>query len=138
MWDPSHQTVTQAVEKVQRFTLRMCLKNWYSTYEELLKDSKLPTLKDRSPLKLSYHFQVMNGSVSFPNAPLTLRQTRTLRNSECLLLKRPIARTNSDMYSFFPHVISLLCGIVYLHQFINVHHCYLSSITYVVILYLVP
>ena len=27
VWDPSHQTLTQAVEKVQRFAFKMCLKN---------------------------------------------------------------------------------------------------------------
>ena len=69
VWDPSHQTLIQAMEKVQRFTMKMCLKNWSGTYDELLRDSKLPTLKDRrSLLKLSYLFQVMNGSFSFPDA----------------------------------------------------------------------
>ena len=135
VWDPSHQTLTQAVEKVQRFALKMCLKNWSSTYEELLTDSKLPTLKDRRTLlKLSYLFQVMNGSFSFPNAPLTLRQTRTLRNSECLLLERPIVRTNAYMYSYFPHVISLWNS---LPSF--VHKCTsLSSFKYNLRSHLVP
>ena len=135
VWDPSHQTFTQAVEKVQRFALKMCLKNWSSTYEELLTDSKLPTLKDRRTLlKLSYLFQVMNGSFSFPNAPLTLRQTRTLRNSEYLLLERPIVRTNAYMYSYFPHVISLWNS---LPSF--VHKCTsLSSFKYNLRSHLVP
>ena len=135
VWDPSHQTLTQAVEKVQWFALKMCLKNWSSTYEELLTDSKLPTLKDRRTLlKLSYLFQVMNGSFSFPNAPLTLRQTRTLRNSECLLLERPIVRTNAYMYSYFPHVISLWNS---LPSF--VHKCTsLSSFKYNLRSHLVP
>ena len=84
-WDPSHQTLIQAVEKVQGFAMKMCVKNWSGTYDELLRDSKLPTLKD------SDLFQVMNGSFSCPNAPLTLRQTRPLRNSESqLLLERQL------------------------------------------------
>ena len=83
--------------------------NWSGSYDELLRDSKLPTLKDRRLLlKLSYLFQVINRSFSFPNAPLTLRHTRSLRNSESqLLLERPFARTNAYMYSYFPHAISL-------------------------------
>ena len=98
VWDSSHQTLIQAVEKVQKFTMKMCLKNWSGTYDELLRNSKLPTLKDRRPLlKLSYLFQVMNGSFSFPNAPLILRQTRPLRNAESLL---ETTCTNKCIYVF--------------------------------------
>ena len=96
VWDPSHQTLTQAVEKVQQFIFLKDVSKKLVHYIELqLTDSKLPTLKDRTLLKLSYLFQVMNGSFSFPNASLTLHQTRTLRNSECLLLERPIVRANA-------------------------------------------
>ena len=66
VWDPSLQILTQAVEKVQGFAMKMCLKNWSGSYDELLRDSKLPTLKDRRLLlKLSYLFQVINRSFSF-------------------------------------------------------------------------
>ena len=83
VWDPSLQILTQAVEKVQEFAMKICLKNWSGSYDELLRDSKLPPLKDRRLLlKFSYLFQVINRSFSFPNAPLTLHQTLSLRNSE--------------------------------------------------------
>ena len=80
----------------------------YSAYTDLLTYSELPTLQTRRLFfKLSYLYQVINGSFIFPNAPLTQRHIRPLRNSDSYLLERPATHTNAYMYSFFPHVISL-------------------------------
>ena len=105
VWDPSLQTLAYAVEKVQKFALKMCLKDWSSTYRDLLDLSELPTLQlRRTFLKLCYLYKIMNGFFIYPNAPLVSRQIRPLRNSSCHLLERLPSRTNA---SYFPHTISL-------------------------------
>ena len=96
VWDPNCQNLHQAILYKTGPTC---------TYEELLTNSKLQTLKDRRlSLNLSYLFQVLNGSFIFPNAPLSLHQ---IRNSDSQLLERPVTQTNVYKYSYFPHVISL-------------------------------
>lgn len=54
VWDPYHKTEIEALEAVQRFALRMCLKSWSADYDQLLLETGLPSFKTRlSALSLS-------------------------------------------------------------------------------------
>ena len=46
-WDPFLKKDIELIEDVQKFALRVCLKSWSATYEELLKHFNLPTLQTR-------------------------------------------------------------------------------------------
>ena len=107
-WDPHQQGHINSLEKVQKFALKVW--KWNMDYDSLLNFCKLPTLVSRRHyLKLSFLYQVIHGSFTFPNAPLercfipsNLRST-----ASSFLLQRPRTHTNAYQYSFFPHVIAL-------------------------------
>ena len=61
----------------------------------------------RHNLKLCFLFQVVNGRLPFPNAPLVRRLTLSLRNSNPHLLVQPVVHSKAHQFSFFPHSISL-------------------------------
>ena len=99
---------------------------WYS-YDELLRDSKLPTLKDRRLLlKLSYLFQVINGSFSFPNVPLTLCQTRSLRNWILASIWRDHSHEQMHICIHIFHMLFLYVT-TYPCHFTIVHHYLLNK-----------
>ena len=59
---------------------------------------------DAGGLKLTYLFQVVNGSFHFPNAPMTMhfRDPRLRNMSRTPLSPIPLARTDSFKFSYFP------------------------------------
>ena len=109
VWDPQKTTLCQKLEKVQKFALKVCSKNWSSDYEHLSNITNLPALSIRREyLKLTYLYQILNGSFIFPNAPLERCNIPVnLRNSNTIQFVRPICHTNAYMNSFFPHTISV-------------------------------
>ena len=69
---------SMGLESVQKFALKMCIKNWSSSYSENLEACSLPELTARRKyLSLCYFYKLANGSFEFPNCPTTLRQTTT-------------------------------------------------------------
>ena len=64
VWDPHLPTQCKALEKFQKFSLRMSSKQWQEPYDSLLLSSGLHTLESRRKiLKLSLFGQVMHGTV---------------------------------------------------------------------------
>jgi hypothetical protein len=56
---------------MQKFALRVCLKSWSATYEELLDQSNLPALQTRREhAKLCHLFKIINKATFFPEALL--------------------------------------------------------------------
>ena len=47
VWDPHLQKDIDKLEKVQKFALRMCTKNWMAGYDDLLTCCNIPSLKTR-------------------------------------------------------------------------------------------
>ena len=107
VWDPHCITHINALEKVQKFSLRMSYKAWDEEYDNLLSRANLkPLAKRRKFLKVCYLYQVMNGTSNFPNAPIERRNIDPrLRNSESQQL---FAMTNAYQHSFFLHTFSIL------------------------------
>ena len=107
-WDPHQQGHINSLEKVQKFALKVW--KWNMDYNSRLNFCKLPTLVSRRHyLKLSFLYQVIHGSFTFPNAPLERRfiPSNLRSTASSFLLQRPRTHTNAYQYSFFPHVIAL-------------------------------
>ena len=111
VWDPYCSSHVDALERVQKFALRMCFKNWNLEYQQLLVASKLQSLAVRRKyLKLCYLFQVLNGTFRFPDLPTSRSPIDSrLRSADPAQLHlQPIfARTRSYQQSFFPKTITL-------------------------------
>ena len=92
VWDPHQQGLINSLERVQKFALKVCTRNWSSDYESLLQLCNLPTLASRRHyLKLCLLYQVVNGHIHFPKAPVAPRNlSRSLRNTTTLALERPV------------------------------------------------
>ena len=63
-----------AIEKVQHFALRICLKDWSLDYDEALDRAHLPSLvtrRDRAGL--CYMYNIVHSSIDFESAPVEPR-----------------------------------------------------------------
>ena len=109
VWAPFLVKDIQKLESVQKFALKMCSKNWGSSYSENLEACSLPELTSRRKyLSLCYFYKLANGTFEFPNCPTTLRQSNyNTRSSQSIIYTQPYAHCNSFFYSFFPRTVSL-------------------------------
>ena len=107
VWHPHLATDTAALEKVQKFALRICSRNWCSTDGDLLEMFKLESLEHRRiHLSLCRFSKIINGHVTYPpnhlpNRYFPSRCTHTLQY--CI----PPARTNHLKCSFMPRTIAV-------------------------------
>ena len=109
IWWPFLQKDKAALEKVQKFALRMIYHAWSLDYENLLRISTLPTLEERRVfMKLCLLYQILNGLCYF-NPRIFSPCTSIIRHhaSHSLTLYEPFCHTTSFKYSFVPHTISL-------------------------------
>ena len=114
VWDPHQVGFIHSLERIQKFALRMCTKKWNLEYNILLDSCDIPSLAvRRQHLKLCFLFQLINGHIIFPDAPLVLRPLLNLRNSSPHLLMQPAVHSSAHQFSFFPHTISLWNQSVY-------------------------
>ena len=71
MWDPYLIKDVEILEKMQKFGLKMCLKDWSSDYSNLLTTAKIPTLSSRrSQARLTHMFKIMHEQTDFPDVPI--------------------------------------------------------------------
>ena len=99
-----------APESVQKICFKgICAKRWNTSYKNLLDLSGLPALTSRrTNLKLCFLYRVLHNPSLHSTAPLLHHNIPVnVRNDSLLSLVRPFAHTNSYIYSFFPHSISL-------------------------------
>ena len=60
--EPPSQGLSDSLERVQKFALRMCMRDWSGDYATLLQSSNLPPLASRRRyLKLCFLYQVIQG-----------------------------------------------------------------------------
>ena len=101
VWNPHMQKYIDQLERVQKFALRMCAKQWDVDYTDLLTHFNLPSLANhRRYLSLSTMYKIVHNLVYFPQGIFVPRFT-TLRSSLLFLYHQPFAHTNA----FF----SLIC-----------------------------
>jgi len=107
VWYPYLQRDIQQLERVQKFALRMCSKQWDLGYEELLNLFNIPSLDDRRKyLNLCTMYKIVHDHVYFLHGVFVPRVT-TLRSASKLVLHQPFARTSSFLHSFVPHTCAL-------------------------------
>ena len=106
VWDPHLTKDTNKLESVQKFALKMCLKQWDLGYQDLLDLSQLPTLENRRLyLKLCTLYKIIHGYFYFPPnvfVPQVSRQSYSLP-----LMHQPHAHTNAFQSSFVPSSVSV-------------------------------
>ena len=62
VWDPYLKKDIEAIEHVQKFGLKVYLKDWHFSYDNLLNIANIPTLASRKQqLKLCELFNIING-----------------------------------------------------------------------------
>ena len=74
VWDPYLVKDIEAIECVQKFGLKVCVKNWHCSYDNLLNVTNIPLLASRrQQLKLCQLFNIINGYSVFPDSPAARR-----------------------------------------------------------------
>ena len=104
IWDPHFIQDSNKLESVQRFALKMCLKQWDLGYQDLLDLSQFPTLENRR-LYLKLCTLYKHGYFHFPTnvfVPQVSRHSHSLP-----LIHQPRAHTNAFQSSFVPSSVSV-------------------------------
>lgn len=122
VWNPYLQRDIQQLERIQRFALRMCAKQWDLGYDDLLNFFNVPSLVDRRKyLSLCTMYKIVHNLVYFPHDVFVPRIT-TSRSASKLLYHQPFARTNAFLHSFVPNTCSVWNNL----PSHNTHACSLS------------
>ena len=94
----------EKLEKVQKFALRLCVKQWDLDYVSLLFICDLPTLAARRKyFNLCTMYKIL---IFFPSNMFSPRVT-PFQPSSNHLYYQPFCRTNSYLYSFVPNTCSV-------------------------------
>ena len=71
VWNPHLQKDVLMLESVQKFALKICLKEWHLPYHDCLIQCCLPDLKTRREiLNLCLYYKYVNNLCDFPDFPL--------------------------------------------------------------------
>ena len=74
VWNPYLVCDIESLEKVQRFALRVCLKNWSTSHDQLYNQSNVPPLSTRhTNASLCYLFKLVNNLIVHPDPSLHFR-----------------------------------------------------------------
>ena len=107
-WDPFLKKDTiDLIKDVQKFALKVCLKSWNASYDDLLEQSNLPSLRARRhDAKLCHLYKIVNNVTFFPNAPTQARQlTYSSRSVHPKAIVPLQAYSSQYLFSFFPSTI---------------------------------
>ena len=109
VWNPYLAGDIDALERVQRFSLRVCLKNWSADHDQLYNQSNIaPLSARRSNASLCHLFKMVNNLIDYPEPPLQFKDIyHSSRHSHALQLRDIKSRTNQFQKSFFPGTIAL-------------------------------
>ena len=110
VWDPQVPHLQQNIddiERVQKFALRICSKEWEKEYTELLDYFKLPTLQNRRLyLKICHLYKIIHELCYF-SPDINIPNTTLTHSTRSLILNHYFARTNSFYNSFIPSSVRL-------------------------------
>ena len=108
VWDPYFKKDIEAMERVQKFGLKVCLKGWHCSYNNLLNVANIPTpASRRQQLKLFQLFNIINSYSVFPDLPAARRvyvspYLSSIRSTNSVTLSQIFAHTTLFQNSFFP------------------------------------
>ena len=119
-----HAGDVDALEKVQRLALQVCLKNWSSDHNQLYMQSQIPALSDRrKQSRLSHLFKIVNDLTVFPEAPLQYRTiTYNNRFSHALQLQNVAVHSSRTRSSPGPLYSGIPCPAA-----LSLHHLFMLS-----------
>ena len=108
VWNPHSKGDIAELEKVQKFALRVCMKSWDASYDDLLAASKLPSLESRcNHTSICHLFKIINELTYYPEAPISQQQFQyNSRSAGSNVFTVPKFRTSSHQHSFFPSTIT--------------------------------
>ena len=108
VWNPHHEGDIIKLEKVQKYALRVCMKSWDTSYEDLLETSNIPSLESRRNKSSVCHlFKIINGLTDYPSPPINLQKFHyNVRSAGSNVLSVPKFHTCSYQHSFFPSTIA--------------------------------
>ena len=109
LWDPASSVIISSLEKVQFFALKLCSKNWSSSYSSLLLQFHCPTLSSRRKnAKLIFLYKILFDYVYFPSNIFHFQPPprMSIRSYHPLNLLIPFARTSVFLHSFVPSTCS--------------------------------
>ncbi len=118
VWCPHYKIDIENLEKVQRFAIRVCLRQWDLGRDELLSTSGLTTLEKRRLIARIFHmYKILHEMIDFLNSPVERRDILYNSRSVNGLSLTPIRfRTSMYQYSFFPHTVTLWNKLVSKHN----------------------
>lgn len=104
VWNPYLKQDIDAIENVQKFTLHVCLKSWYCSYDQLLVQSSLPSMQTRRDFSSLCHlYKIYHRMTHFPDAPLEqLINIYNTRSADSVVFRLPKAHTNGLQVVFLP------------------------------------
>ena len=108
MWNPYLKQDIDTIENVQKFALRVCIKSWDCSYEQLV-ESSLPSMQQRRNFSSLCHlYKIYHGMTHFPDAPLEQHTSiYNTRSTDSVTFKLPKVHMNGYKSSFFPRTIKL-------------------------------
>ena len=106
VWNTYKTGEINSLKSVQKFALRMCTKQWNSSYNDLLQLCSLPTLQQRRLYQdLCTMFKIVQGLFHFPTGIFVEQTSRVTRSQSHHLFVCPHAHTSSFYNSFVPRTI---------------------------------
>ena len=107
VWNAYKTGEIDSLEGVQKHALKMCTKQWNSSYNDLQQLCSLPTLQQRRLyLDLCTMFKIVQGLFHFTTGIFVEQTPRVTRlQSHHLFDVCPHAHTSSFYNSFVPHII---------------------------------
>ena len=107
VWDPYLDKNISALENLQKFALRICLKSWQENYSSLTERSGFPKLcQRRCQLRLTLLFKMVFRLVDYPTPPKIRVTSYEQRYPNKAQLVVPFAHKNFFKNSFFPRSLS--------------------------------
>ena len=98
LWDPCNKKDIEAIESVQNFAYKVCLKMWDMSYDDMLTCHIYMPDADIS--------HIMNGHLYFPQGIFISQQPIYIRHTTQFDFCRPRSQTDYYQTSYVPSVIS--------------------------------
>ena len=111
VWDPYFTKDIKLLEKIQKFGLKVCMKDWSLGYDELLSKANVPSLAKRHSQARLYNimYKIIHKETDFPHAPTDSRVFHYNSRSNNSMAIKPIQCWSSQFLkfnSFFPRTTS--------------------------------
>ena len=107
VWDPHLRKDIDLLERAQKCGLRVCLKDWTSSYNDLLRKGNIQTLsKRRNVANLAHIHKIVHDLTDFPEAPVSRRTFHYNSRADNSLSLVPFrCKSSQYLHSFFPKAV---------------------------------